>query len=100
MKNISYEINNQEYTAELSGKNRPNYTVFEIQVEMDNGSIPHFLAMLKYMEQLGGQGSSRMVSFYADGDGAFRPRFNWSDKLPSDAKPIKDNDGDRTYDAG
>ena len=62
--------------------------------------VPHFLAMLKYMEQLGDVGSSRAVTMFADGDGDFRPTFEWDSKLPSEAKPVDDNDGDRTYDAG
>lgn len=62
--------------------------------------VPHFLAMLKYMEQLGGMGSSRKVALYSDGDGDFRPKFKWDESLPFDAEPIIDNDGDRLYDAG
>jgi hypothetical protein len=73
---------------------------FVIHCEMKDRWVPHFLAMLKYMERLGGIGSSREVSFYADGDGDFRPKFKWSEHLPSDAKPVKDKDGDRFYDAG
>jgi hypothetical protein len=73
---------------------------FVIEVEMKDSWIPHFLSMLKYTEQLGRMGSSRKVSFYADGDGDFRPKFRWSSSLPSDAKPISDNDGNRLYDAG
>lgn len=47
---------------------------FEITVEMEDRWVPHFLAMLKYMQQLGGMGASRKVSFYADGDGDFHPQ--------------------------
>ncbi len=73
---------------------------FVIKVEMQDRWVPHFLAMLKYMQFLGGIGSSRKVSFYADGDGDFRPKFEWSANLPSDSKPISDKDGNRFYDAG
>lgn len=73
---------------------------FVIKVEMQDRWVSHFLAMLKYMEYLGGIGSSRKVSFFADGDGDFRPKFEWSGNLPSDAKPISDRDGSRFYDAG
>ena len=62
--------------------------------------IPHFLAMLKYMQQLGGLGGSRHICFYSDGDGDFRPKFEWDETLKSDAEPITDSDGDRLYDAG
>ena len=74
--------------------------IFTIEVLMKKRWIPHFLAMLKYMQSLGGLGGSRMVSFYADGDGDFRPQFNWDEKLPSEADPVKDEDGDKFYDAG
>ncbi len=73
---------------------------FTIKCEMKDRWVPYFLAMLRYMQSLGNLGSSRMVSFYADGDGDFRPKFQWNEDLSSDGKPIKDEDGDKTYDAG
>lgn len=75
---------------------------FTIECTMEERWIPHFLGMLKYMEQLGSQGSSRQVTFVSDGDGDFHPKFNWDDEydLPPVAKPVRDNDGNRTYDAG
>jgi len=77
-----------------------NDTEFTIRCKMRSRWVPHFLAMLKYMQYLGGVGSSRKVTFYADGDGDFRPTFEWDKNLPSDAKSIRDMQGDRTYDAG
>lgn len=73
---------------------------FTVKCRMSERWIPHFLAMLKYMQQLGGLGGSRWVRFYADGDGDFRPKFEWDESLPCDGKPIRDDDGDRSYDAG
>lgn len=73
---------------------------FTIEVDMQDRWIPHFLSMLKYIQHLGAIGSSRKVSIYADGDGDFRPVFKWNKFLPSDAKPVKDEAGDRLYDAG
>lgn len=73
---------------------------FTITCTMRQRWAPHFLAMLKYMQQLGVWGSSRLVSFMADGDGDFRPKFQWDAALPSEAQPIRDDNGDRTYDAG
>jgi len=75
-------------------------TTFSITCTMNSRWVPHFLAMLKYMQQLGGLGGSRKVAFYSDGDGDFRPKFEWDTNLPSNATPIKDEDGNRTYDAG
>ena len=79
---------------------KEDITEFTIKCRMKTRWVPHFLAMLKYMQQLGGLGGSRTVAFYADGDGDFRPKFEWDAALPSDAKPTEDDGGDRTYDAG
>ena len=73
---------------------------FTIQCEMKDRWAPHFLSMLKYMEQLGGLGSSREVGLYSDGDGDFRPKFKWSPALASAAEPKRDRGGNRLYDAG
>jgi hypothetical protein len=73
---------------------------FTIKCRMKSRWVPHFLAMLKYMQTLGGLGSSRKVAIYSDGDGDFRPEFDWDKSLKSDAKPIVDNKGNRLYDAG
>ncbi len=73
---------------------------FVIYVEMQDRWVPHFLSMLKYMQQLGGMGSSREVGIYSDGDGDFRPKFKWSDELSCDKEPVKDDHGNRLYDAG
>lgn len=56
---------------------------------MNERWIPHFLSMIKYMERLGGLGSSRKVSFYSDGDGDFRPKFTFDPELlPEVKKPV------------
>lgn len=73
---------------------------FTIKVKMKERWVPHFLAMLKYMEQLGKLGGSRKVAIYSDGDGDFNPTFEWDTDLSSNAKPVADNNGDRLYDAG
>jgi hypothetical protein len=73
---------------------------FVIRCRMRPRWVPHFLAMLKKMEQYGDLGCSRMISFYADGDGDFRPKFKWPDACSCDAKPVTDEDGNVTFDAG
>lgn len=73
---------------------------FTITCTMKERWVPHFLGMLKYMQQLGGMGSSRNVGMYADGDGDFHPKFKWDESLPEVAKPASDTGGDRFYDAG
>lgn len=73
---------------------------FSLKCTMKSRWVPHFLSMLKYMQTLGGLGSSRVVSFMSDGDGDFRPRFEFDKELSSDAEPVKDVAGNRHYDAG
>ena len=63
---------------------------FNIKVKMKDRWVPHFLNMLKYMESLGNAGSSRTVTFYADGDGDFRPKFKWDDRYESMRTDAKD----------
>jgi len=77
-----------------------DYLRFTVTVTMKDRWVPHFLATLKYMQYLGGIGSSRMVSLYSDGDGDFRPQFRWNSRLPSQVDPRSDHNGDRVYDAG
>ena len=76
---------------------------FTIECDMKDRWVPHFLGMLKYMQQLGGMGKSRRISFCADGDGDFHPKF----KVSSEAKKTgvaepreEDQHGNRFYDAG
>lgn len=72
---------------------------FTIKVKMQERWIPHFMSMLKYMEHCGNSGCSREVCIYADGDGDFQPKFEtdveWEEK-----KPVRDDGGNRFYDAG
>lgn len=75
---------------------------FSITCTMRASFVSHFLAMLKYMQFLGSVGASRKVAMYCDGDGSFRPKFEWDARLPSDAKPVQDDRpngiGNRLYD--
>ena len=51
---------------------------FSIDVQMEERWIPHFLSMLKEMEFNGSVGRSRLIAFFSDGDGDFRPKFKFS----------------------
>lgn len=81
---------------------------FTVEIEMKDRWVPHFLSMLKYMENLGVLGGSRYVAFYADGDGDFRPKFNFDKELlPEVIQGMEDPDdyiifkgGHRIFDAG
>jgi hypothetical protein len=72
---------------------------FSITVTMNKRWIPCFLAMLKYMQRLGGVGASRSLSFFSDGDGDFRPKFEFDSNLPVAAQDLNEFE-DRQYDAG
>lgn len=72
---------------------------FTIECEMKDRWVPHFLSMLEYMQHLGEIGSSRKVALYADGDGDFRPKFNY--KVDAETvEPKEKHRGNRLYDAG
>ena len=73
---------------------------FTIEIDMADRWVPHFLGMLQYIEHLGKIGSSRRVTFYADGDGDCRPQFKWDNTLSTIADPKTDINGHRLYDAG
>ncbi len=71
---------------------------FTIKVKMNKRWIPHFLGMLRYMEHLGNVGSSRKVSIYSDGDGDFRPWFEWDIKGIELKPPASKTDREVFYD--
>ena len=75
-------------------------TEFTIKVTMRNRWIPHFLAMLKEMQYLGAVGSSREIALFSDGDGDFRPKFEWPESLDCNVLPVRNQDGHKLYDAG
>lgn len=73
---------------------------FTITVEMNDRWVPHFLGTLKRQQLLGSLGSSRDVTIHADGDGDYRPKFEWGENLPEPAKPSKESNGNTWFDAG
>ena len=50
---------------------------FNIKVTMDERWVDDFCSFLKYMGHCGKIGHSSLVSFFADGDGDFRPEFQF-----------------------
>lgn len=73
---------------------------FTLTCTMSERWVSQFLGMLHQMERLGKIGSSRDVTLYADGDGDFRPRFEWPAGLPEPAEPYLDKNGHAQFDAG
>lgn len=72
---------------------------FTIKVTMQTRWIPHFIGMLNFMQKMGGWGSSREVTFFSDGDGDFRPKFEYDRELP-EAAPMNDDLNHPYFDAG
>lgn len=58
--------------------------------------VPYFLGMIAQMEQLGKLGSSRTLAFFADGDGDYRPEFEFSDDAVNQGRKELLNLGDPT----
>lgn len=85
--------------AKLWGETLSEKKEFVIRVRMEERWIPHFISMLKYMECCGKMGRTRKVSFVSDGDGDFRPEFDFNEDI-QEVLPKKDEDGNRIYDAG
>lgn len=54
-----------------------DYIEFNIKVQMKKRWVNDFCSMLKWMESCGNLGHSSIVGFYADGDGDFRPKFEF-----------------------
>lgn len=71
-----------------------------VKVKMDERWVDSFCSMLQYMEFCGRIGHSALIGFYADGDGDFRPKFEYGiefnkvEGLKTDWKP------EVMYDAG
>lgn len=62
---------------------------FNIQVTMEERWVDYFCSFLKYMESCGNMGHSALVSFYSDGDGDFRPKFDFDieyNKIPGEPR--------------
>jgi hypothetical protein len=72
---------------------------FTITCTMKARWIPHFLGALKRMQYLGSVGSSRDVTIHADGDGDFRPKFEFPAGYVH-AEPAREQAGDTFFDAG
>lgn len=49
---------------------------FTIECEIPERWVNDFCSFIKYLEFCGNIGHSASVSFYADGDGDFRPQFD------------------------
>ena len=76
-----------------------------IKAFIDERWVNDFCSMLKHMELCGNIGHSSVVAFYADGDGDFRPKFEFDKEYKKtngywskDSKELPDREV--IYDAG
>lgn len=54
-------------------------TKFTIECEMEERWANDFCGFLRMLQANGAWGHSSLIGFYADGDGDFRPKFNFKD---------------------
>lgn len=52
---------------------------FTIECEMEKRWKDYFLSFLKTMECFGEMGHSELLGFYSDGDGDFKPKFDFKE---------------------
>ena len=74
----------------------------QINADVPDRWVPVLLGMLKRMEYLGRVGMSRAVTINSDGDGDFKPVFEFKSQqiLPDAVRPALENGGDQYFDAG
>lgn len=61
-----------------------NDTDFTIKCSMKDRYVPCFIAFLKRIEEDGEIGESELIGFYAEGDGDFRPKFEFDSSEVND----------------
>lgn len=67
---------------------------FNIKVTMNERWVNDFCSMLHRMQSCGNLGHSSIVGFYSDGDGDFRPKFEF-DREYEETKGFWRKDGTR-----
>ncbi len=73
---------------------------FTVTCKMKRRWAEQFLGMLKHMQRLGSMGSSREIAFFSDGDGDYRPKFEYVAPLHAAEPRVVKPNGDVFFDAG
>lgn len=82
-------------------KERNDIVEFNVSCTMKKRWANQFIAFLECLESYGRNGCSRVVAFYADGDGDFKPRFSTDLVGVDPVEPKKTKDGGYDlFDAG
>lgn len=71
-----------------------------IAATMEERWLPSFLSFLKELEKNGERGHSEPVGFYSDGDGDFRPKFDFDIEYEEDRPRYISGRTIKVYDAG
>jgi hypothetical protein len=84
--------------------------IIKIEADIPDRWAPYFCAMLRDMEFYGKVGSSRLLTFFSDGDGDYRPKFEFDvadeivlfDRPDVETRTVDPHfgEGDWFYDAG
>jgi hypothetical protein len=72
----------------VSPEERDDFLVsFTVDVEnVSQRDARRIMGLLKTMQRLGSIGASREVAMFCDGDGCFRPKFDFSNKIYTKGK--------------
>lgn len=107
------ERNNIDTKQNYDNANDIDNVTISFNITVRKRWVPSLIGMFRAMQSFGNIGSSRMIGFYSDGDGDFRPKFEiegtplwdkenqkyseWGelaadslDKIYSDSKPTVD----------
>lgn len=85
----------------MEWKDQSQEIKFTVTCKMRRRWIPYFLSALRKMQYLGSIGSSRKVCIFADGDGDFKPKFEFDNKVIDEKFiEVKEKDGTYFYDVG
>lgn len=72
----------------VENRNRFDEVEFTVKCKMKYAQAVAFHSMLSTMESFGRNGQSRVVGFYADGDGAFQPKFESDFEFGESIEPL------------
>lgn len=96
-------LTEEERVSEEARKKGFETITFIVTCTMKRRWAAQFIGMLQYMQKLGSWGSSRDITFHADGDGDYRPRFQFVGEVPEpdEGREIgPTGSGNRFWDAG
>ena len=73
----------KEYGMTEDGMVEPEDITITVKCTVRKRWAAQLIGMFNTMQHLGSIGASRNITFYADGDGDFRPKFDLPSDIPS-----------------